>query len=102
MDPEDLAFNRSEQEIQNDVWKMWNMVERGICSALHRGRLSLGTRRTLGAVLWPGRSAIGPAFNARRRTEARLRTDEGTGDEIWRHLQSQCRSDLPSAPATGR
>src|ERR1700730_8596208 len=72
------------------------------CDAVHGGGdVPLGTRRTLGPILWTGRDPVGVAFDAGDRAEARLRVDEGVGNEIGGNLQGECRSDLSRAAAIG-
>src|SRR5450631_292017 len=84
------------------VRKMWKLVAWRIRDAVHGRRISLGSWRPLGPILWAGRDPAGVAVDARRRLEARLRADEGTGDEIGRYLQSERGGDLSGAAATGR
>src|SRR5580692_8573261 len=80
-----LSRRRTEKEFKY-VRKMWKLVAGRVRNAVYGRGISLGSWRSLGPVFWSGRNQAGAAVDARRRAQARLRVDEGAGDEVGRHL----------------
>src|SRR6266536_2010302 len=71
------------------VQKMWKLVARRNGDAVYGRRIPLGPRWSVGPFLWAGRDQTGAAVDARGRSETRIRVDEGTGNEVGRHLQGE-------------